>query len=65
MTMIDTDLDRPIWGAQAFAQVLNTDTASVNRMLQKRLLPARKVGRKWVSTPRQLLAAVTPLESGK
>jgi hypothetical protein len=52
----ETDPDTPIWGAAAFAAVLNTSTKAVEHMLRQGLLDANKIGpRKWVSTRRRLL----------
>ena len=50
------DLDKPIWGAAAFAQIIEKNVTQTNYLLSKRLLDADKVGRQWVSTPRRLLA---------
>jgi hypothetical protein len=53
------DLDRPIWGAAAFAEVLNRTERQVFHLLETGLLPAKKIGQRWTCTPRKLLAAVT------
>ncbi len=56
--------DVPLWGAAAIGRAagLITDDGSVDlrktfRLLELRLLPARKLGKTWVTTPRQLRAA--------
>jgi hypothetical protein len=49
------DLDRPVWGAEAFGQIINRDVTHVFYMLNNGLLDADKIGRRWVSTPRRLL----------
>jgi hypothetical protein len=53
--------DKPIWGAAAFAAVLNTTPKAVEHMLRNGLLDADQIGGRngrhgrWVSTPRRLL----------
>jgi hypothetical protein len=54
-------LDRPLWSAEAIgreANILNddgnVDLRKVFYLLEKRLLPATKIGRQWASTPRRL-----------
>ncbi len=54
-----SDLDRPIWGAGAIAEIVNRTQSETYYVLEKGHLPARKVGKTWTSTPRELLAAVT------
>jgi hypothetical protein len=56
--------DVPLWGAAAIGRAagLITDDGSVDlrktfRLLELQLLPARKIGKTWVTTPRQLRAA--------
>ena len=56
--------DVPLWGAEAIGRAagLITDDGSVDlrktfRLLELQLLPARKIGKSWVTTPRQLRAA--------
>jgi hypothetical protein len=49
------DLDKPVWGAAAFADIINQKITQTNYLLSQRRLDADKVGRKWVSTPRRLL----------
>lgn len=38
-----------IWGAKAIAQTIDRDPRAVFSMLEKGLLPAKKVGRRWVA----------------
>lgn len=52
-------LDRPIWGVPAIAEVINRSPSKVYYLLEKGHLPARKIGKLWTSTPRELLTAVT------
>jgi hypothetical protein len=63
MKSSDDNLDRPIWGAAAIAQVLNRTERQAFHLLEAGLLPATKIGQRWASTPRKLLAAVTGDES--
>jgi hypothetical protein len=56
-------LDRPVWGARNIAVVVGLiDKRGKPRvracfhLLQKKLLPADKVGKTYVSTPRRLLS---------
>jgi hypothetical protein len=61
--MKEADLDRPRWGAPAIAKVINKSTDATEHMLTKGLIDARKVGGRWVSTPRRLLASLSkPVE---
>jgi hypothetical protein len=53
-----SDLDRPIWGVPAIAEIVNRSPTKVYYLLEKGHLPARKIGKLWTSTPRELLAAV-------
>jgi hypothetical protein len=55
------DPDAPIWGARAIALAANVvdedgkpDMSRVFYLLQKKLLPASKVGGTWASTQRRL-----------
>lgn len=52
------DLDTPVWGAAAIARVINRSERATFHALEKRLLPAEKVGKIWVSTPRKLLSRI-------
>jgi hypothetical protein len=55
------DLDLPLWGAEAIgreANVLdgdgNVDLRKTFYLLENKLLPATKVGKKWTSTKRRI-----------
>jgi len=57
----DTNLDHPLWGAEAIGREAglvdangNVNLRSVFYALEKGHLPATKVGKKWCSTPRRL-----------
>jgi hypothetical protein len=55
------DLDKPIWGARAFGEVLGKAEKHVQNMLDHGTLDATQIGRRWVSTKRRLLGPiVTP-----
>jgi hypothetical protein len=47
-----------IWGAAEIAAVLNLTPTQAWYLLERRKLPARKVGKKWCASRRQLLRAV-------
>jgi len=55
-------LDQPIWGAPSIAKVINRSPSETYYLLERGLVPARKIGKAWTSTPRELLAAVTGRE---
>jgi hypothetical protein len=50
--------DVPIWGASAIGRELGLNRGSVYHLLSRNLLPARRIGRKWVSTRSQLQTAL-------
>jgi len=49
-----TDLDKPIWGAAAIGRAINRTTRQAFRLLETGEVPARKIGGRWATTPRQL-----------
>ena len=51
----DRALDAPVWGAKAIAVIINQTPRQVYRLLEKRLIDADRLGRKWRSTRRRLL----------
>jgi hypothetical protein len=60
-------LDKPIHGAEAFAQILNIvnakgepDLRRTFYLLERGHICAEKWGRSWVSTPRKLLGSLLP-----
>ncbi|HTM72237.1 MAG TPA: hypothetical protein VL198_03315 [Pseudolabrys sp.] len=62
--MTAEEFDRPIWGAPAIAKIINKSTDATEHMLIKGQLDASKVGGKWVSTPRRLMASLSkPFEA--
>ena len=50
------DLDSPLWGAKEIAPVIHRSPRQVYQLLEGGLIPAKKVGKTWVTTRRQLLA---------
>jgi len=50
--------DRPIWGAGAIGREIGLDRGQTYHLLNRGLLPARQIGRRWVSTPSQLRRAL-------
>jgi hypothetical protein len=54
------DKDIIIWGASAIAREAGLpDRAAAYHLLERGLLPARRVGRKWVTSRGQLRRALT------
>ena len=49
------DLDKPVWGVKAIAEIIDKPPTKTNYLLYNGLLDADKIGRAWVSTPRRLL----------
>jgi hypothetical protein len=49
------DLDRPVWGAQAIATIIDKSLTQTHYLLRRGLLDAEKIGKQWASTPRRLL----------
>lgn len=49
-----------VWGAKAIASALGVDTRTGFYLLEKGLVPAKKVGRAWVASRRQLREHLTP-----
>jgi hypothetical protein len=54
--------DTPIWGAGAIAREIGLDRAATYHLLSRNLLPARRVGRRWVSSRTRLRQALTSVE---
>lgn len=62
-TTPDVDLDRLIWGAEAIAEAANLrDRRQAWDLLERKVIPARKAGKLWVTTLRQIrsIAEVPP-----
>jgi hypothetical protein len=52
------DLDAPVWGAKCIAQEIGRNPRVTFYLLEQGLIPAKKIGVQWVSTRRQLRAAL-------
>jgi hypothetical protein len=48
-----------LWGAEAIGNAIGRSPRATFYMLEAGLLPAKRVGRRWVASKRKLLAAVT------
>jgi len=57
--------DIPIWGASRIAAEIGLDRGAVYHLLGRNLLPARRIGRRWVSTRGQLRRALTGEREGE
>jgi hypothetical protein len=55
---IANPLDRPVWGAENFASIINRSVSQTFNLLERGKLDATKVDRLWTSTPRRLLASL-------
>jgi hypothetical protein len=55
MTDYHPDLDRPVWGAEAIASVINRNKRQTFYLLEQGHLDADKVGGTWRSSTRRLL----------
>lgn len=58
MSNSNEDLDRPIWGVKQIAKIVDRTERQTFHMLQSGQLPASKIGDRWVSTRRRLLAPI-------
>jgi hypothetical protein len=47
-----------VWGASEIGKVIGRSPRATFHLLEKQLLPARKVGRAWVGSRKRLLRAV-------
>lgn len=54
----DVDLDEPLWEVKNIAAVIKRSERATFHLLAKGNLPANKVGDRWVTTRRRLLAAI-------
>jgi hypothetical protein len=51
---------KPVWGAENIGKVIRRTPRQTQYLLESGLLPARKIGRLWVSDEDSLLQAITP-----
>jgi hypothetical protein len=49
----------PIWGAAAIGRVIGRNPRQTFFLLESGLLPAKKIGARWVASKRKLLATLT------
>jgi hypothetical protein len=56
--MSQADSDTPVWGAAEIGAVIGKPERAVFHLLENGLLPARKVGGRWVASRKKLLAVV-------
>jgi hypothetical protein len=56
--------DTPIWGASEIGREIGLDRSQTYHLLSRGLLPARQLGRRWVSTRGQLRRALTGEREG-
>jgi hypothetical protein len=49
-----------VWGARAIGEVIGRSEKQVSYLLERRLLPVRKVGKQWVADRDALLAIGQP-----
>ena len=52
------DLDEPLWGAKEISKVIKRSERATFHLLQARLLPATKIGDRYVTTRRRLRQAI-------
>jgi hypothetical protein len=45
---------KPVWGAEGIGKVLGTSRRRTFYLLENNLVPARKIGKSWVSTTAEL-----------
>jgi hypothetical protein len=49
------DLDAPIWGAEEIAHAIRRTTPQAYMLLEAGRIPARKIGKTWMTTRRRFL----------
>jgi len=52
--MSDDNLDKPLWGAAAISEALGLSERTFYYKAERGLLPVRKVGATYLSTPRRV-----------
>lgn len=48
------DLDTPVWGAKSIGAQIGRNERQAFHLLERGLIPAEKIGKIWVTTPRRL-----------
>jgi len=51
-----SNLDTPVWGVKEIAPIIRRSPRQAYELLERGLIPAKKVGKTWVTTRRRLLA---------
>jgi hypothetical protein len=60
MTTIDETTPADVlWGAEAIAKAIGQSERATYHLLANELLPAKRIGGRWVASRRKLLAALT------
>jgi len=62
MTLDIDALDLPVWGVREIAPLIRRSPRQTYELLEKGLVPARKAGKVWMTSRRQLLAFVNGAE---
>jgi len=56
---MNTEESDIVWGGEAIAAAINRTRRATFNMLDQGLLPARKVGGRWVASRKRLIEALT------
>jgi len=54
MNGVEGEADRPVWGVKAISALINRTPRQTYHLLEKGLLPAKKVGDQWTAIPSRL-----------
>ena len=54
------DDDSPVWGAAAIGKLIGRNPRQCFYLLERGIIPAKKVGNLWVTSKRMALSAVLP-----
>jgi hypothetical protein len=52
-----------VWGAEQIAATINLSVAATYHLLERRRLPAKKIGAKWCANRQALFDALTKVEA--
>jgi hypothetical protein len=58
-TIDETTAPDVLWGAEAIAEAIGQTERATYHLLANELLPAKRIGGRWVASRRKLLAALT------
>jgi hypothetical protein len=56
--MVQDESDTLVWGAEQIGEVIGKPARAAFYLLEQGLLPAKKIGGRWVASRRRLLEAV-------